>query len=168
MSERVLTRRWQVAIRLPVGACLAVAIALWHRRRHAAAWSGPVAWAAVGVLAIESILAITSLGAFLLPAVVLVLFDSEHFSLLAALIVAAVAVIVFRGLVEVITRKLIPSPSLYGADQSLKETDIVARRRYWLWRGKISPAADLRGRRAGAAGPVPGAVLILGRHLVVL
>ena len=123
MSERVLTRRWQVAIRLmvaalvwsvglllaalvvgayrgqtvsseagitlttrtlvqvhglqalilvvlPVVACVAVAIALWHRRR-AAAWSGPVAWAAVGVLAIESILAITSLGAFLLPAVVL-------------------------------------------------------------------------------------------------
>ena len=71
------------------------------------------------------------------PAFFLVLFDSEHFSLLAALIVAAVAVIVFRGLVEVITRKLIPSPSLYGADQSLKEADIVARRRYWFWRGKF-------------------------------
>jgi hypothetical protein len=123
MSERVLTRRWQVAIRLtvaalvwsvglllasllvgaykgqtvsssagitlttrtlvqvhglqalvlvllPVVACVAVAVALWHRRRGAA-WSGPVAWAAVGVLATESILAITSLGAFLLPAVVL-------------------------------------------------------------------------------------------------
>jgi hypothetical protein len=69
------------------------------------------------------------------PAFFLVLFDSEHFSLLAALIVAAVAVIVFRGLVEVITRKLIPSPSLYGADQRLKEADIVARRRYWFWRG---------------------------------
>jgi hypothetical protein len=54
------------------------------------------------------------------PAFFLVLFDSEHFSLLAALIVAAVGVIVFRGLVEVVTRKLIPSPSLYGADQSLK------------------------------------------------
>jgi hypothetical protein len=124
MSERVLTRRWHLAIRLtvaalvwsvglllaallvgaykgqttssdagitlttrtlvqvhglqalvlvvlPVAVCLAVAIALWHRRRGAAAWSGPVAWTAVGVLAVESILTITSLGAFLLPAVVL-------------------------------------------------------------------------------------------------
>jgi hypothetical protein len=71
------------------------------------------------------------------PAFFLILFDSEHFGLLGALIITAVAVIVFRGLVEVVTRKLIPSPSLYGADQSLKEDDIVARRRYWFWRGKF-------------------------------
>lgn len=124
MSERVLTRRWRLAIRMtlaalawsaglllaallvgaykgqttssdagitlttrtfvqvhglealvlvlvPVLACLAVGIALWRRRHGGAAWSGPVAWAGVGVLALESILTITSLGAFLLPAVVL-------------------------------------------------------------------------------------------------
>jgi cell division protease FtsH len=71
------------------------------------------------------------------PAFFLILFDSEHFGLLSALIVTALAVIVFRGLVEVVTRRLIPSPSLYGADQSLKEDDIVARRRYWFWRGKF-------------------------------
>jgi ATP-dependent Zn protease len=71
------------------------------------------------------------------PAFFVILFDTEHFGVLAALIVTAVAVIVFRGLVEVVTRKLIPSPSLYGADQSLKEADIVARRRYWFWRGKF-------------------------------
>jgi cell division protease FtsH len=71
------------------------------------------------------------------PAFFFILFDTEHFGVLAALIVTAVAVIVFRGLVEVVTRRLIPSPSLYGADQSLKEDDIVARRRYWFWRGKF-------------------------------
>ena len=43
----------------------------------------------------------------------------------------------FRGLVEVIARKLIPSPSLYGAEESLKQDDIVARRRYWYWRTKF-------------------------------
>ncbi len=48
-----------------------------------------------------------------------------------------IAVVIFRGLVEVVTRKLIPSPSLYGADASLKQEDIVARRRYWFWRGKF-------------------------------
>ena len=43
----------------------------------------------------------------------------------------------FRGLVEVVTRRLIPSPSLYGADPALKAEDIVARRRYWYWRSKF-------------------------------
>ncbi len=71
------------------------------------------------------------------PAFFLVLFDSDHWSLAASLIITAVAVVMFRGLVEVVTRKLIPSPSLYGADMSLKEADIVARRRYWYWRGKF-------------------------------
>ncbi len=71
------------------------------------------------------------------PAFFLVLFDSNHWSLVASLIITAVAVVMFRGLVEVVARKLIPSPSLYGADMSLKEDDIVARRRYWYWRGKF-------------------------------
>jgi cell division protease FtsH len=71
------------------------------------------------------------------PAFFLILFDTDHWSLVASLIVTAVAVVTFRGLVEVVTRKLIPSPSLYGADMSLKKDDIVARRRYWYWRGKF-------------------------------
>jgi hypothetical protein len=71
------------------------------------------------------------------PAFFLVLFDSNHWSLVAALIVTALAVVMFRGLVEVLTRRFIPSPSLYGADATLKEQDIVARRRYWFWRGKL-------------------------------
>ncbi len=71
------------------------------------------------------------------PAFFLILFDSNRLGLILSLIITVFAVIMFRGLVEVITRKLIPSPSLYGADQSLKRDDIVARRRYWFWRGKF-------------------------------
>ncbi len=71
------------------------------------------------------------------PAFFLILYDSNHLGLLAALIITAVAVIMFRGLVEVVTRRLIPSPSLYGVDNALKAEDIVARRRYWFWRGKF-------------------------------
>ncbi|HEX3689201.1 MAG TPA: AAA family ATPase [Solirubrobacteraceae bacterium] len=71
------------------------------------------------------------------PAFFLVLFDSNHWSLAASLIITAIGVVMFRGLVEVLARKLIPSPSLYGADMSLKQDDIVARRRYWYWRGKF-------------------------------
>ena len=71
------------------------------------------------------------------PAFFLILYDSDHASLALSLIVTAFAVVVFRGLVEVVARKLIPSPSLYGADESLRKDDLVARRRYWYWRTKF-------------------------------
>jgi ATP-dependent Zn protease len=71
------------------------------------------------------------------PAFFLILFDSNGLGVVPALIITVIAVVMFRGLVEVVTRKLIPSPSLYGADASLKQEDIVARRRYWFWRGKF-------------------------------
>ncbi|HEY3729161.1 MAG TPA: AAA family ATPase [Solirubrobacteraceae bacterium] len=81
--------------------------------------------------------AATAVALFTAPAFFLILFDSNHLGLVLSLIVTVIAVVAFRGLVEVVSRKLIPSPSLYGADASLKEQDIVARRRYWFWRGKF-------------------------------
>ncbi len=80
--------------------------------------------------------AATAVALITAPAFFLVLFDTNHLSLLAALLVTVLAVLMFRGLVEVVVRKLIPSPSLYGADAKLKDEDIVARRRYWYWRTK--------------------------------
>ena len=71
------------------------------------------------------------------PAFFLLLYRSDHLGLVPSLAITAVAVVTFRGLVEVIVRKLIPTPSLYGADSSLKADDIVARRRYWYWRTKF-------------------------------
>ncbi|HWE09317.1 MAG TPA: AAA family ATPase [Solirubrobacteraceae bacterium] len=71
------------------------------------------------------------------PAFFLVLFDSNHLGLILSLIITIVAVVIFRGLVEVISRRLIPSPSLYGAHQSLMAQDLLARRRYWFWRTKF-------------------------------
>jgi ATP-dependent Zn protease len=71
------------------------------------------------------------------PAVFLVLYRSDHLGLAASLILTVVAVLMFRGLVEVLVRKLIPSPNLYGADQSLRQDDLIARRRYWYWRTKF-------------------------------
>ena len=69
------------------------------------------------------------------PAFFVILLDSNHLGLIPALIVTVIAVVLFRGCVEVVVRKLIPSPSLYGADPSLRQDDLVARRRYWFWRG---------------------------------
>jgi cell division protease FtsH len=71
------------------------------------------------------------------PAFFLVLYQSDHLGVGVSLLITVVAVIAFRGLIEVVVRKLIPWPSLYGADESLKAQDLVARRRYWYWRGKV-------------------------------
>jgi ATP-dependent Zn protease len=81
--------------------------------------------------------AATAVALITAPAFFLVLFDTNHLSLLASLIVTVLGVLMFRGLVEVVARQLIPSPSLYGADESLKDEDIIARRRYWYWRTKF-------------------------------
>ncbi|HET9719941.1 MAG TPA: AAA family ATPase [Solirubrobacteraceae bacterium] len=71
------------------------------------------------------------------PAFFLVLYQSNHLSLIASILLTALAVLVFRGLVEVLVRKWIPWPSLFGAEAGLKEDDLVARRRYWYWRTKF-------------------------------
>jgi ATP-dependent Zn protease len=81
--------------------------------------------------------AATAVALITAPAFFLVLYDTNHMGVVPALIVTALAVLIFRGLVEVVARKLIPSPSLYGADESLKGEDILARRRYWYWRTKF-------------------------------
>ena len=55
---------------------------------------------------------------------------------LAAAAAAFGTVICFRGLVDLLTRRLIPWPSLFGtADARLQEEDITNRRRAWTWRG---------------------------------
>src|ERR1700683_4533133 len=68
------------------------------------------------------------------PAFFLILYDSNRLSWLAAPVIPVLAVLIFRGIIEVVARKLIPGPSLYAADESVKADDVVARRRYWWWR----------------------------------
>ena len=52
-----------------------------------------------------------------------------------SILVTFVTVIAFRGLVDLVIRKLIPWPSLFGTeDARLREEDIVNRRRSWTWR----------------------------------
>jgi hypothetical protein len=58
-----------VLVVLPTVACLVAGGALWHRRHRRSGWSGPVAWAAAAVLAIEAVLGIATFGAFVLPVV---------------------------------------------------------------------------------------------------
>ena len=52
-----------------------------------------------------------------------------------ALLAALAIVIVFRGFVDLVFRRLIPWPSLFGVESAgLREADVVGRRRAWFWR----------------------------------
>src|SRR5215213_2897842 len=54
-----------------------------------------------------------------------------------ALLATLGVVIVFRGFADLLFRRLIPWPSLFGADsQQLREEDVMGRRRAWYWRKK--------------------------------
>jgi cell division protease FtsH len=70
------------------------------------------------------------------PALLAMLVLRYDWSLLPALLVTFVAVIAFRGLIDLLAHRLIPRASLYGADRELLEEDVVARRRHWYWRTK--------------------------------
>src|SRR3954469_5121392 len=70
------------------------------------------------------------------PAFFVILYQRNGWGFLAALVVTGIAVVMFRGLVDVVARKFIPSPSLYGADQRMAEEDVLAKRRLWYWRTK--------------------------------
>jgi ATP-dependent Zn protease len=62
----------------------------------------------------------------------------------ASLIATFFTIIAFRGLVDVIVRRVIPWPSLFGSDDvRLREDDIVNRRRAWTWNGVARRATKL-------------------------
>jgi ATP-dependent Zn protease len=71
------------------------------------------------------------------PAFFLLLWQRNEWPIFWAFVGTLVAVIGFRGLVDVITRRLIPWPNLYNADPQLLEEDVIARRRAWYWRKKF-------------------------------
>src|SRR5918994_6727798 len=44
-------------------------------------------------------------------------------------------IVVFRGVADLVFRRLIPTASLFGHDSpQLREEDVIARRRAWFWR----------------------------------
>jgi ATP-dependent Zn protease len=52
-----------------------------------------------------------------------------------SILLTAISVIAFRGVIDLLIRRVIPWPSLFGTeDARLREEDIVNRRRSWTWR----------------------------------
>ncbi|HSD02154.1 MAG TPA: AAA family ATPase [Gaiellales bacterium] len=78
----------------------------------------------------------TVVAIFTSPAIYVWLHVQAGWDIWLSLLGAAVAVLMFRGLLEVIFRRFIPWPTLFGADTRLREEDITARRRAWYWRTK--------------------------------
>src|SRR4051795_4584499 len=71
------------------------------------------------------------------PALFFLLYGTYEWALGFALLGAFAGVVIFRGGVDVIAHRLIPSPALYGAESALREQDVVMRRRLWYWRHKF-------------------------------
>src|SRR5947209_11901717 len=64
------------------------------------------------------------------PALYLLFHDANH-SVVESLVLTFVALLLFRGVVDVVVHKFIPWPSMYGAEAEVKAEDLVARRRNW-------------------------------------
>jgi ATP-dependent Zn protease len=71
------------------------------------------------------------------PALFFLFYSTYDWPLGWALLGAAAGVVIFRGGVDVVAHKLIPAPALYGAEDALKEQDVMSRRRVWYWRHKF-------------------------------
>jgi ATP-dependent Zn protease len=80
--------------------------------------------------------AATAVAVLTSPALFLALYDRFEWPLFWAIVATVLGVAAFRGLVDVLAHKLIPAPSLYGAEKELREEDVVTRRRLWYWRRK--------------------------------
>jgi ATP-dependent Zn protease len=61
--------------------------------------------------------------------------ELQDWSLLWSVVATFFTVIAFRGAIDLLFRRAIPWPSLFGSDsQQLREEDVVNRRRVWFWR----------------------------------
>jgi cell division protease FtsH len=78
--------------------------------------------------------AATAVALLTSPALFVLFYDAFEWPLLWSLVATVLGVAAFRGLVDVLAHKLIPAPSLYGAERELQEQDVVSRRRLWYWR----------------------------------
>ena len=79
----------------------------------------------------------TAVAVLTSPAAYFFFRHSDHLSVILSLVATAAVVVGFRGFVDLVIRRLIPWPSLFGTEEArLREEDVVNRRRAWTWRLK--------------------------------
>jgi cell division protease FtsH len=77
----------------------------------------------------------TAVAVLTSPAAYFAFRHADHLGVGWSLAATAAVVIGFRGFVDLIIRRLIPWPSLFGTEEArLREEDVVNRRRAWTWR----------------------------------
>jgi ATP-dependent Zn protease len=68
------------------------------------------------------------------PALVAFFMRQDHWPFWKAILVTLLIVVAFRGLVDLLFRRMIPWPSLFGLEsQQHREEDVLGRRRAWFW-----------------------------------
>jgi ATP-dependent Zn protease len=68
------------------------------------------------------------------PALVAFFMRQDHWPLWKALVVTLLIIVGFRGLVDLLFRRFIPWPSLFGLEsEQHREEDVLGRRRAWFW-----------------------------------
>jgi hypothetical protein len=68
----------------------------------------------------------TAVAVLTSPALFILLYDRAGWPVFWAIAGTILGVAAFRGLVDVLAHKLIPAPSLYGAEQELRAEDVVS------------------------------------------
>ncbi len=63
------------------------------------------------------------------PALFVALYDRFEWPLFWAVVGTILGIAAFRGLIDVLAHRLIPAPSLYGAEKELQAEDVISRRR---------------------------------------
>ena len=63
------------------------------------------------------------------PALYVLFHNTYSWPIIWCIVAALAGVVIFRGLIDVLAHRFIPSPSLYGAEEELKQADITTRRR---------------------------------------
>jgi len=77
----------------------------------------------------------TAVAVLSAPALFVWFTQQDGWSWWQALLASLGIVIVFRGFADLVFRRLIPWPSLFGVESAeLREEDVVGRRRAWFWR----------------------------------
>jgi len=87
--------------------------------------------------------AATAIALLTSPVLFLALLVSADWAWYWALLAALAMVVIFRGAVDVLAHKVIPSPTVYGVESELRHDDVINRRRLWYWRRKFRRAAWL-------------------------
>ena len=85
----------------------------------------------------------TAVAVVVSPVFFALLHETAGLPLIPSILLTILSVGAFRGLLDLIAHRLIPRPAIYGAEDTLREQDVVGRRRVWYWKRRYRQAIVL-------------------------